>query len=296
MEAIDPAAGVIASWVGFAANTLLFSAQFPLMATMLRDKDADSRSRYSFVPAAGQYATTAFWLAYAVVALPVDSILAINAIGSSLALIYAAIFFYCRPTAKEKLLVATVFGAITAATVLVYGLSFGLRYESAKIVVSVTTVIVNVSLWATPLQALRLSVQERSLKRVSVPLSFVQVVAAASWTSAGFFIGDVVLVTTSLCGVVLTPIQLAVIAWVWWSNRTGSADSEAAPAEISDIEAVGLSASDALEKTTLTSDSDSTASSGSLSAIAGATRPEASEPQAQASGSSPAAAAGAEQV
>jgi len=178
MEPIDIHAGETVSWVGFAFNTLMFSAQLPLMRAMLRDKDAASRSRYSFWPALGQFATTCFWLGYAICVLPAPSIIAINSLGIGLALVYCGVFIACRPSAREKLVVAGAFAIVAASAVLLYALAFGLRYSNARLVASIVTIIVNVSLWATPLQALRLSALERSLQRVSVPLTLCQAGAA----------------------------------------------------------------------------------------------------------------------
>lgn len=178
MEPINVAQGEAAAWVGFALNCCMFSAQLPLMARLLRDPSPASRSRYSFVPALGQLATCLFWEGYAICVLPKPSILAINAVGAGLALLYCGVFLLCRPTARERLVVAGAFAAVAAAAVLLYALAFGLGYSRAPLVASVVTCIVNVSLWASPLQALRASAVERSLARVSVPLTLCQAAAA----------------------------------------------------------------------------------------------------------------------
>ena len=178
MQATDTPRGVDASWVGFSLNVCLFSAQFPLMWRMLQDSDPASRSKYSYFPALGQWATCTFWLAYNICVLPVPSIIAVNAIGVGLAFFYWLFFVVCRPTLREKLEVAAAFAVVAALVVLIYGLAFGLQYERASMVTSIITIFVNVSLWATPLQALRESAKELSLKRVSVPLTFIQAAAA----------------------------------------------------------------------------------------------------------------------
>ncbi len=178
MEPISVPSGEAASWVGFSLNCAMFSAQLPLMRTMLADADPASRSQYSFVPALGQFATCAFWLGYALTVLPKPSIIAINSIGAGLAAVYCAVFVACRPTLRERLVVAGAFAAVAAGAVALYAPLFGLGYSRAPLVASVVTIVVNVSLWASPLQALRASARERSLARVSVPLTLCQAAAA----------------------------------------------------------------------------------------------------------------------
>lgn len=216
---IDPVKGDQASWLGFTVNLLMFLSQCPLMWRMARDPSPASRAKYSFVPSLGLGATTGCWLAYSINSLPTAPVVAINALGYAIALAYACVFLYARPTRRGKAVVAAAFGGLSAAIALVYGALYGSRFGHAQEVASAFTIVVNVTLWASPLQALWLAAKELDTKRVSVPLTLTQAVAASTWTAAGFLLGDVTLVITSMIGVVLTPVQLGAIGWIWWRRR-----------------------------------------------------------------------------
>lgn len=218
MEPIDLAKGSDASWLGFALNVVMLSSQLPLMLRLARDPEPE---RYSFIPALGQWATTFCWSLYAFTVLPTPQVKAINLYGCCLAIIYAAFFVVYLPGVRRKAVVVLAYLSFASLASLYFGLLFGTGYSNAKTAVSTFTTLVNVSLWATPLTALRVALRELDTRRVSVPLSFAQLAAASTWTSAGFYLGDVTLVACSMVGVVLSVVQLAILGVIFWKRREG---------------------------------------------------------------------------
>ena len=197
----------------------MFSSQYPLMFKMWRDASPESRAKYSYVPALGQMFTTAMWTAYAVSCLPTTPIIAINSLGVAISLTYLLFFLVCRPTLRGKLEVLSAFSLVIGVTVLYYGLLFGTGYEKAQMAASIGTIIVNVSLWSSPLQALRIAARELDTKRISIPLTVTQAFAASTWTAAGFLLGDMTLIVTSIVGVALTPVQVGILVYIYWKRR-----------------------------------------------------------------------------
>ena len=217
MEPIDLARGSDTSWLGFALNVIMLSSQLPLMLRLARDKKHPEL--FSYVPALGQWATTFTWSLYAFTVLPTAQVKAINLYGAAMAVIYAGFFVRYLPGARRKAAVVASYLAFAAVASLYFGLVFGTGYSNAKTAVSTFTTIVNVSLWATPLSALRVALRELDTHRVSIPLSFTQLAAASTWTSAGFYLGDVTLVACSLVGVILSIVQLGILGVIFWKRR-----------------------------------------------------------------------------
>ena len=212
---VNAAAGAVLSWVSFAFNVSLHFTQAPLMIAMLRDKDPSSRSRYSHWPAVFQAAATAQWLGYANTVLPSLPLVVNNAIGLAVSLGYVACFLAARPTLREKASVAAWWLAVVAVAVVVYAALFAPspRPSSAVWAVSITT-IVTISLWASPLVALREAARELDVKRVPVPLTLVMFSTTVLWLVTGFLVGDMALIVCSFFGATLSALQLAVLLWI----------------------------------------------------------------------------------
>jgi hypothetical protein len=212
---VNAAAGAVLSWVSFACNVSLHFTQVPLMLAMLRDGDPASRSRYSHWPSVFQAAATAQWLGYANTVLPSLPLVINNAIGLAVSLAYVACFLVALPTAREKARVAAWWLAVVAFAVVVYAALFAPspRPSSALWAVSITT-IVTISLWASPLVALREAARELDVKRVPVPLTIVMLLTTTLWLVTGFLVGDMALVVCSFFGAALSALQLVVLCWI----------------------------------------------------------------------------------
>ena len=241
---LNAPAGAALSWAATALNVSLHFTQVPLVLQMLRDPDASSRARFSSWPAVFQAAACAQWLLYAVFVLPSPALVANNAVGLAVSLAYVAAFVAARPAPRAKLAAAAQWAAAVALALATYGALFSLsaaRPPPAEAAardawaVAVTTAV-TISLWASPLVALRAAARERDARRVPVPLTLVMLATTALWLVVGALVGDMALVVCSVFGVALSALQLAVLLWIRRQPPLAQAAAEAAPAAAAEEE------------------------------------------------------------
>jgi hypothetical protein len=138
-----------------------------------------------------------------------------NAVGLAVSLAYVCCFLVARPTLREKVVVVAWWLAVVAGAVIVYAALFAPspRSSSAVWAVSITT-IVTISLWASPLVALREAARELDVKRVPVPLTLVMFSTTTLWLVTGYLVGDMALIVCSFFGAILSALQLVVLIWI----------------------------------------------------------------------------------
>ena len=222
MTPIDPVFGEKLSWFAFSFIILCHSSQYPLMWTMLKDKDPSSLSKYSIIPTLAQAATCSMWIGYAYCVLPTIPLLLNNSIGVFNSFVYLCVFLLKRPTFGEKLFAGTSFVLLCSSTVLIYGLLYREAYDKRNMVASALTTIVTVALWASPLVGLKLALQDLDEKHVPIPLTICMTIACAGWLSVGFYVGDITLTICSAIGVFFCCLQLYVISIIHWKKRSPS--------------------------------------------------------------------------
>ena len=182
---------------------------------MLLDPDADSRARYSLLPAVFQAAACSQWIGYATFVLPSLPLVINNIIGISVAFCYIVSFVIARPKWPSKVFAALLFVGVTGFSVLVYGvLYFAGAYPSRDVWALSITTAVTIVLWASPLAALYAAARELDTKRVPVPLTLVMLSTTLLWLIVGFLVGDMALIVCSAFGVSLSFLQVVVMIWI----------------------------------------------------------------------------------
>lgn len=205
--------------VATALTIVQFMAEWTLVKKIVHEKDA---SRYSWAPAFGLLLTATFWLGYGSCVLPTPQVLTVNAFGALQALAYLGIFvIYSRDAGRRsRIIICTV--AYCAFVAMLFGFLFGLpgsARSNAVPTVSIILIIINTSLWGSPLQALWAAFKVLSLQRVSVPLSVLQLICAALWAQAGILLSDLPLTITSSVGCILSAVQVMVIVYIALERR-----------------------------------------------------------------------------
>ena len=214
IPAVDQAAGNLLSWVAFAINVSLHFTQVPLMMVMLKDVDAESRSRYSVWPTVFQAAACSQWIGYAIYVLPSLPLVINNSIGLSVSFLYVTCFLLTRPTLREKITALLLWLVTSGFAVLIYGILFSSSYQGRDVWALSITTIITIFLWAAPLVALKEAAVELDTKRVPLPLTFVMFSTTLCWLIVGYLVGDMALIVCSAFGVFLSSLQLAVILWI----------------------------------------------------------------------------------
>jgi hypothetical protein len=203
-----------------ALNVLMYLSPVQVYRKIVVAGDA---SRFSIMPAFGLFFTSGTWICYAALVLPTPQMLAINAFGTLLSLVYIGIIFhFTKPT--ELVSTGVTRRGVIAGTVVsymavlagLYGGFFGtarnpVDVATATRVVSIFTIIVNTALWLGPLMALRKAWLELDTFTVSRPLSALQLCVGVTWTIVGILLDDITVIVTSAVGIVLSALQIGVL-------------------------------------------------------------------------------------
>ncbi len=213
------------SWFAFSLNVCLWLSQLPLMRVMIADNDPDSLARYSIVPTLFQAVASAMWLGYGLLTLKSPAIVANNAIGIVLSIVYVCIFVVKQPVQRDKVIAVVSFALSIGIPLLVYGTLYTSPYSDRDLVASALTTAITMLFWSSPMYALRNAVIQRDDKRVPVPLSVAMIMTTSSWLVVGALLGDIALIVSNIFGIALSTLQLIVIIWMKWKRRQNDASS-----------------------------------------------------------------------
>jgi hypothetical protein len=205
---------------GVALNVVMYLSPLQVYRNIVHVGDA---SRFSVMPAVGLFLTSGTWVCYAALVLPTPQMLAINAFGTVLSLVYIGIIYhYTKPAevvftgVTRRAAIAGIVIGYFAVLAGLYGGFFGaarnpIDITTATRAVSIFTIIVNSALWLGPLMALRKAFLELDTFTVSRPLSALQLCVGITWTIAGVLLDDITVIVTSAVGIVLSALQIGVL-------------------------------------------------------------------------------------
>jgi uncharacterized protein with PQ loop repeat len=218
----DVSAGSKVAWFAFTVNVGLYCSQLPLMRVMLADKDPNSLARYSVIPSLLQAITTSMWIGYGSLAINSSQLLACNAIGIALALIYVSAFVIKKPLRRDKLIAAVGYIAAVGFALVVYGVLYSNAYAERDKVAGAFTTAITILFWMSPLAALREAFIARDDKRVPVPMTLTMILNNASWLAVGVLIGDLPLIICNTVGVAVCILQLVIIVYLKMRRRAAA--------------------------------------------------------------------------
>jgi uncharacterized protein with PQ loop repeat len=211
LPVFDAPAGSKVAWFAFTVNVGLYCSQLPLMRVMIADADPISLARYSVIPSLLQAITTSMWIGYGSLAINSSQLLACNAIGIVLALIYVSVFVMKKPARRDKLIAAAGYIAAVGFALVVYGVLYSSAYAERDKVAGAFTTAITILFWMSPLAALREAFIARDDKRVPVPMTLTMILNNAAWLSVGVLIGDLPLIICNAVGVAVCILQLIII-------------------------------------------------------------------------------------
>jgi hypothetical protein len=215
----DAPAGNKLAWFAFTVNVGLYCSQLPLMRVMLADADPISLSKYSVLPSLLQAITTSMWIGYGSLAINAPSLLACNAIGIALALIYVIAFVIKKPAWRDKFIAAVGYIIAVGFALVLYGVLYTSAYAERNQVAGAFTTAITILFWMSPLAALREAFIARDDKRVPVPLTLTMILNNASWLAVGVLIGDLPLIVCNVVGVAVCILQLIIIVYLKLDRR-----------------------------------------------------------------------------
>lgn len=190
----DAPAGNKLAWFAFTANVGLYCSQLPLMRVMLADADPISLSKYSVLPSLLQAITTSMLIGYGSLAINAPSLLACNAIGIALTLIYVTAFVIKKPAWRDKSIAAVGYIMAVGFALVLYGVLYTSAYAQRNQLAGAFTTAITILFWMSPLAALREAFIARDDTRVPVPLTLTMILNNASWLAVGVLIGDLPLI------------------------------------------------------------------------------------------------------
>ncbi|KAI9994732.1 hypothetical protein PInf_011563 [Phytophthora infestans] len=154
------------------------------------------------------------WSVYGYLSETYFPVMSLNAFGALTSLAFSLVFYRWsadRPTLHKM-------GAVTGSWVML-GLLFAVLCKTDEKITGYIAVVINIALYASPLQTMKLVLQTKSAASLPATMCCVNLVNGSIWVLYGILADDMFVLTPNALGVVLSVIQVALIIKFRHSGR-----------------------------------------------------------------------------
>lgn len=199
----------IVNVTGTVTSIVLFFSPFPDFRQIHTEK---STGEVRILPVLMLAVNCYTWSMYGLLSGTYFPVMSINAFGTITSLSFALVFYrYC----SDRIVLHRM-GAIAitwALLVLLFAVLcktdvISLASNAQEKIVGYVAVIINVALYASPLQTMKLVLQTKSAASLPVTMCFVNLVNGSLWVLYGILANDMFVLTPNALGVVLSVVQV----------------------------------------------------------------------------------------
>lgn len=197
-------------WLGAFGACALFLSPVPTLRRIVREK---SVLDFDHTPYVVSLIQCALWVTYTAMLPGLIEPMVTNIVGVCLELTYCAIFVRFRTACLRDVAAATTtFGLVVCLAHIVPFPRLAGATPRASLI-GVLASLVNVLMYASPLNVTRVVVRTKSVEFMPLSLTLGTLACSACWAAYAFTLGDFFIFVPSVLGVALALCQLLIYSW-----------------------------------------------------------------------------------
>lgn len=204
----DDAYGLSLGYTGVLFSLFMFFSPVPTMVQIIEEK---SILHFSEVPYVVSMWMCFIWISYGF-ATPGRTIpLISNLIGLACQLTYGIIFVvYSNGRNRSRIQFRLIASFVTLVTFVWFSFYVAPWFQclSVSTIIGATGCLVNVAMYASPLEAVGQVIRTRSVEFLPLSLSITMMCNSLVWSAFSIYVGDLFLAIPNICGIALSLLQL----------------------------------------------------------------------------------------